>query len=201
MKNSSRQFMAGLVLTITTSVAQAELSGMPAGLYEVDPQHAYVNFSYTHLGFSRPVVGFNDFTVELELEPEEIAKSRISVDIDPASIDSRVDEFNGHLVGEDFFDVENHPEIRFVATAIEMTGANTANITGDLTIKGITKPVVLDAAINKAGTHPMNKKPTIGISATGVLMRSEWDLGRYVPAVSDEVELNLQLELSHNTSG
>jgi len=179
-----------------TNTANAGLDDVPSGTYRLDPAHAYINFSYTHLGFSRPVGGFNDFDVILDLDNGNVGNSEIRVDIDAASIDSRVEEFNGHLVGSDWFNVADYPDISFVATDIAMTGDDTMAITGDLTIKGITRPVTLDARVNKAGMHPMNKKPTIGVSASGMLKRSDWDLGQYAPAVTDEVELNIQIELN-----
>ena len=186
--------VAGLALA---GIANAgPLDGVPAGTYKLEKTHGYINFSYTHLGFSRPVVGFNSFDVTLELNQEDITASAVTVNIDAASIDSQVEVFNGHLTSDDWFGVEANPDITFVATGIEMTGDNTMAVTGDLTIKGITKPVTLDAKVNKAGPHPFNKKPTIGISASATLNRSDWDLGKYAPAVTDEVELNIQVELN-----
>ena len=191
-----RQSIVGAALAAVAMTANAGLSDMPAGRYQLDAQHGYVTFSYTHLGFSRPVIAFRDVEVTLDFDPSQPDASELTVEIDPASIDSGVDDFDGHLRGEDFFDVENHPEIHFVATGIEMSGDDTATVKGDLTIKGITRPVTLDAIINKAGTHPLNNKPTIGISATGTILRSEWALGKYTPAVTDEISLNLQVELN-----
>ena len=191
--------LAGLALA--GPAAAGPLDAVPAGTYTVESTHAYINFSYTHLGFSRPVVGFNDFDVTLELNAEDITASALKVEIDAASIDSRVEVFNGHLTSEDWFNVAAFPDITFVATAIEATGDNTMSVTGDLTIMGITKPVTLDATVNKAGPHPFNKKPTIGVSATGKLLRSDWNLGKYAPAVTDEVELNIQVELNTEAAG
>lgn len=190
--------LAGLALANT---AAAGLADVPAGTYKLESTHGYINFSYTHLGFSRPIVGFNSFDVTLELDKDDVSASSLEVDIDAASIDSRIEVFNGHLKSADWFNVEAHPDITFVATDIEMTGDDTMTVTGDLTIMGITKPVTLDATINKAGTHPFNKKPTIGVSATGTLLRSDWNLGKYAPAVTDEVELNIQVELNTEAAG
>lgn len=191
--------IAGLALA--GPAGAGPLDAVPAGTYNVEPTHAYINFSYTHLGFSRPVVGFNDFDVTLELNQEDITASALQVKIDVASVDSRVEEYNGHLTSADWFDAATYPDITFVATDIEMTGDDTMAVTGDLTIKGITKPVTLDAKVNKAGPHPFNKKPTIGISASGTLKRSDWGLGKYAPAVTDEVELNIQVELNSEAAG
>lgn len=169
--------------------------GVPSGSYVLEDTHAYITISYSHLGFSTPHVGFNDFDVTVELDAAKPEKSGLSVTVDPASVDSRVDDFDKHLRGADFFDVENHDVITFEATSIEMTGATTAQITGDLTMKGITKAITLDAVLNKAADHPMRKVPTLGVSATGKLARSDWDLGKYAPAVGDEVTLDITAEL------
>ncbi len=133
--------------------------------------------------------------MSLNLNQDDVTASKLMVSIDPASIDSGVEKFDDHLKSDDFFDIATHSDISFNATGIEMTGENTMTITGDLTMKGITKPITLDATVNKAANHPMRKTPTIGISASGKLMRSDWDLGRYAPNVGDEVTLNIQVEL------
>ena len=186
--------LISLFLGLWAASAQAAIDA-PSGTYGLDKTHAYITLTYSHLGFSNPHVGFNDFDVALELDAEAPENSEVSVTIQAASIDSRVDEFDEHLVGERFFDVANHPTITFVSTGIEMTSDATANITGDLTIKGITKPVVLEATLNKAAMHPMLKAPTLGLSAIASLKRSDWDLGYAVPMVSDEVQLYLTVEL------
>ena len=186
--------LISLFLGLWAASAQAAIDA-PSGTYGLDKTHAYITLTYSHLGFSNPHVGFNDFDVALELDAEAPENSEVSVTIQAASIDSRVDEFDEHLVGERFFDVANHPTITFVSTGIEMTSDATANITGDLTIKGITKPVVLEATLNKAAMHPMLKAPTLGLSAIANLKRSDWDLGYAVPMVSDEVQLYLTVEL------
>ena len=175
--------------------AAAELSSLPSGEYDVDPAHGYILFSYSHLGFSNPSVGFNRFETTLDLDSGSPENSRIDVTIDAASIDSRVEEFNEHLVGDDFFDTDQYPKITFRSTGIEATGPDTFAVTGELTIKGITRPVTLDATINKAGMHPLKNAPTVGITATGKIRRSEWKLDQYVPAVSDEVTLRIEAEL------
>lgn len=118
--------------------------------------------------------------------------------IDAASINSRVAKFDEHLNGDDFFDTANHPSISFDSTSVTKTGDNTFDVTGDLTIKGMTKPVTLAATINKAANHPMRKVPTIGISASTTLLRSDWGLGKFAPNVGDEVTIDIQVEMPQN---
>ena len=168
---------------------------VPSGEYELENTHGYITFSYSHLGFSTPHVGFDRFDVKLNANSEEPVASSVTVNIDAASINSRVTEFDKHLNGSDYFDTANYPSITFSSTRFEATGDNTFNVTGNLTIKDITKPITLATTVNKAANHPMRGVPTIGISAEGTLKRSEWGLGKYVPAVGDEVTLFITAEL------
>jgi polyisoprenoid-binding protein YceI len=179
---------------LATPVA-ADLAEMTSGTYKLDKTHGYINFSYTHVGFSTPSVGFREFDVDLEFDSEDPSDSALSVVIEAASVDSRVAEFDEHLRGEDFFNVAVHPQITFVATDIEVNGDNTVSITGDLTIMGTTKPVTLDATLNKAGMHPLGKALTMGFNATTRVNRSEWGLGYAVPLVTDAVDITISVEL------
>lgn len=168
---------------------------VPSGEYGLDKTHGYITFSYSHLGFSNPHVGFERFEVSLNADTENPEDSSIEVRIDATSISSRVEVFDDHLNGENFFDTTKHPQITFVSNGITSTGENTFDIVGDLTIKGITKPVTLNATINKAADHPFLRRPTIGVTAIGQVLRSEWDLSRAVPMVSDEVSIFIDVEL------
>lgn len=185
---------AASLLFAWTSAA-ADLSGVPSGTYQEDDQHAYVIFSYTHLGFSSPKVRFDDFDVTLNLDTGDPETSEIDVTIDVSSVDSGVEVFDGHLLGAEYFDLANHPTITFESTDVAKTGDNTYDVTGELTIKGKAVPVTLAATINGAGEHPLKKIPAVGVSATGTILRSDWGLDQYVPAVSDEVILTIEVEL------
>lgn len=184
---------------VASADATADALDIPAGRYALDETHAYITFSYSHLGFSTPHLGFNEFAVAVTLDPQAPAQSTLDVTIDAASIDSRVDKFDDILRGSDFFDVEAHPVIRFSAANIEMTGSTTAKIDGTLTIKGIAKPVTLDARIERAAQHPMLNKPVLGVSAFAEVSRSDWGLGKYAPAVGDTVSLYITAELVHQS--
>lgn len=204
-RNVLARLLAALGSLCFSTAALADHHGagieVPGGAYELEPTHGYITFSYSHLGFSTPHLGFERFSVDLDLTPEALSKSSLTVVVDAASIDSRVEEFDKHLKGDDFFAVAKHPEIRFVSERIEMTGATKANIHGQLTIKGLTRPLVLEARIEKAAMHPMLKKPVVGISAFGKLSRSDFGLGKYAPAVGDEVDLYVTAELVKKDEG
>jgi polyisoprenoid-binding protein YceI len=194
MRNLIRSFCAATLLALPFSVS-ADLSDVPSGEYTLDSTHGYITFTYSHLGFSNPRLGFNRFDTKLQLDSSNPENSTVEVTIDASSIDSRVAEFNEHLTGSDFFNTSEYPTITFKSTQVEATDENTFEVTGDLTILGKTKPVTLTTTINKAANHPMRDLPTVGVSASAKLLRSEWGLGAYVPAVSDEVELSIEVEL------
>ena len=184
-----------LAWLLASAVAAADLSAVPSGKYGLDKSHGYITFSYSHLGFSDPHIGFRSFELELDLDNENPANSTVNVTIDATSIDSRLDNFDEHLNGANFFDTANYPTITFNSTAIEMTGENTMNVTGDLTIKDTTKSVTLATTINKAGAHPRRNTPWIGVSAETKVARSDWGLTRGLPNVGDEVTIWISVEL------
>ncbi len=193
MRTTIKTALGALLLAIAAN-ASADLSAVPSGDYSSDPSHSYISFSYSHLGFSTPEIGFRTFTADLALDSANPENSSVKVNIDATSIDSRVEAFNGHLNGANFFDTENNPTITFTSTSVSSTGEDTFDVVGDLTIKGVTKPVTLKATINKAADHPMRKIPTVGMSAEGKISRSEWGLDRAVPNVGDEVSLHITAE-------
>lgn len=186
--------LAILTLTVLARSATAAID-VPAGRYVLENTHAYITFSYSHLGFSTPHISFTEFDVDLQLDAANPANSSLQVTIDADSVESQVDEFNEHLVGERFFDTANHPSISFKSTSVALGTADTATVSGDLTIKGITHPVVLEANLNKAGNHPMLKKPVAGFNAQTKVLRSAWDLGYGIPMVGDEVTIYISVEL------
>ena len=188
--------ICALLVGWASSANGADLSQLPAGVYQLDRQHAYITFSYTHLGFSNPYLRFRDFDVAFELNPSAPEQSKIGVTIQAASIDSGVDEFDDHLKDEQFFNVSSYPEIQFTATKIELSSEDEGTLHGELSMKGITKPVSLDVKLNAAGDHPIARKPSLGFSARTTLKRSDWNMGAYAPAVSDEVSLIVEVELN-----
>lgn len=173
----------------------ADLSAVPSGKYSVDPTHAYINFQYSHLGLSNPTLEFDNFDIDLNLDNADPTKSRVAVSIEGESILTGSDIFYEHMTGEKWFDIAKYPMLSFTSTAIAANADGTYSLTGDLTVKDVTKPVTLDVVINGAMMHPMAKKPVVGISATGNILRSEWGLGANVPYISDEVSLSITAEM------
>ncbi len=173
----------------------AGLSEAPSGDYALEETHGYITFTYSHMGFSTPHVGFNTFDVELVLDSANPANSVLNATIDAASVDSRVAKLDEHLVGDKFFDATSYPDITFRSTSIEALGDDEFSVTGNLTIKDVTRPVVLKTTINKAANNPMTGKPTIGAVAETSISRSEWGISQYVPNVGDEVTIYISVEL------
>lgn len=197
MKNTAlKAILAGGLFGFSTIGSAADLSGVPSGSYSVDPTHAYISFSYNHLGLSNPILSFEEFTIDLNLDNEDPTKSTVNVTIDADSIVAGSDVWKKHLSGAKFFDIANNPEITFTSTAIEAARDGNYTVTGDLTIKGASKPVTLDITINAAMNHPMSGTPTIGLQAVSTLVRSEFGMGANAPHVSDEVALNITAELN-----
>jgi polyisoprenoid-binding protein YceI len=194
MRTTIRSALAAIMLALAAN-ASADLSAVPSGDYASDPSHSYISFTYSHIGFSTPHIGFRSFSANLTLDNANPEKSSVAVNIDATSVDSRVEVFNGHLNGENFFDTANNPEITFNSTSITSTGEDTYDVVGDLTIKGVTKPVTLETTINKAANHPMRKVPTVGISGSAKLSRSDWGLDRAVPNVGDEITIYVTAEM------
>lgn len=164
------------------------------GTYVPDDRHSYLSFSYSHLGLSNPQLFFKDFDATLELDGNNMSNSSVSITIDAGSIDSSVPALDDDLKGANFFDVVNHPQISFQSTTYEVASEDTGRLSGDLTVRGVTKPVTLDVKINSAAMNRMTRKEMIGVSATGSINRSDYGLDGMLAIVGDEVSLDIQVE-------
>lgn len=177
------------------SASAADLSAVPSGKYFVDPTHAYVNFQYNHLGLSNPVLQFDEFKIAMDLDTAEPTNTKVNVEIVTDSVDTGSEIWHEHITGEKWFDAANNPTINFDSSELSANADGTYDLTGNLTVKEVTKPVVLKVTVNAAMLHPRSKKPVVGITAVGGLKRSDWDLGASAPFVSDEVKLEIQAEM------
>lgn len=162
--------------------------------YDFDKAHTQVFFAVSHLGFSFSQGRFNELDGHFVFDAENPAASSVEVAIKAASIDMGLERWDDHMKNADFLDVEKFPEITFKSTAIEVTGENTANITGDLTILGVTRPAVLATTMNKRGPHPMSGKDYIGFSATSTIQRSAFGMNYGLPNVGDDVTIRIEVE-------
>lgn len=162
--------------------------------YKIDPNHTSVVASWSHFGFSNPIANFGDAEGSITYDPANVGTSKVEVTLPLSGLDSHVAKFDEHLRSADFFDAEKFPTITFKSTKVEAAGDKKLRVFGDLTIKGITKPVVLDTTINKIGEQPMAKRAAAGFDASTTIKRSDFGIAKYVPNVSDEVTIHITTE-------
>ncbi|MEL6170620.1 MAG: YceI family protein [Pseudomonadota bacterium] len=187
MKSLALPLALALALPATAAFAAPEK-------YVLDASHSQVLFSYNHLGFSTTYNMFSGFEGEIQFDQTDPANSSVSVSIPVKSLFTGWEARFAHFMADDFFGAEDGDQITFNSTEIEVTGENTAKITGDLTINDITKPVTLDATMTQSGPNPLNGKTWVGFNATTVVMRSDYNLGGFAPAVSDELDVAISIE-------
>ena len=164
--------------------------------YKIDPTHTATVFSWNHLGFSTPSANFTDIQGTINVDNEKPVNSSVNVTIPVSSINSNVPALDKEFQQEGWFDAAKYPNITFKSTKLETKDKKHFKITGDLTVKGITKPVVLDAVLNKRGIHPMSKLDTVGFNATTSFNRSAFGIGNLVPNVGDKITVNITTEAS-----
>jgi len=170
------------------------LSQAAAQQYELDPAHTSVIVTWTHFGFSHPTADIPDTKGTLVFDSENPTASRVDITLPITHIDSHVAALTKEFKGAEYFDTAKYPTATFHSTKVVAKGNNTFDVEGNLTLKGITKPVTLHATLNKQGEHPMVKKQAIGFDATGTIKRSDFKLDKYVPAVGDDVTLTISTE-------
>lgn len=177
----------------------------PAGVYKLDKTHASLIFRVNHIGFSNYTANFSNFDAELQFDPANPEKSSVTATIDPRSLvlNDPPAGFLDELLNPKWLDAAGHPQMIFRSTKVELTGANTARITGDFTMKGVTLPVTLDAAFNGGyAGHAYEPQARIGFSAKGSLLRASFGVKEGVPppgstmGVSDNVDFVIEAEFS-----
>ena len=162
--------------------------------YVLDSSHSQIVFSYNHLGFSTTWGMFSGFEGEIMFDADAPASSTVAVSMPLKSMLTGWEKRFEHFMSPDFFNASDDSTVSFTSTSIEVTGETTAKITGDLTINGVTKPVVLDAVLNQNAEHPMAGKPWLGFSATTKVLRSEFEVGKFAPYVGDELDVMISIE-------
>lgn len=176
------------IVSVPTSAKAVE------DFYNFDKAHTQILFFVSHLGFSMSQGEFLDYDGHFIFDQRAPEESSVEIAIQTASIDMDDEKWDAHMKGEDFFDVEKHPVMTFKSTSVEITGERSANVTGDLTLLGVTKPAVLAATFNKAGRHPFNQKFVAGFSATATIKRSEFGMNYGLPLIGDEAEVRIEVE-------
>ncbi len=161
--------------------------------YVADSTHTFSRFSYSHFGYSTQLSRFNKNSGKVVFD--KVAKTgSVDIVIDTKSVDTGFDTFNEHIQGEDFLDTAKYPTATFKSTKVVFEGDKPVSVEGNLTLKGVTKPVTLTVTSFQAMPHPMLKKDAIGANAWTVVKRSEFNAGKYAPYVGDEVRIEVALE-------
>ncbi len=194
--------LAALLLAGTLPAAMAlpaaaavstDPAAAPSGAYKLDPHHTSVVARVSHMGFSNFAMRFDRISGRLDWNNADPAKSKVDVLVDAKSIDTNVADLDKEVVAQ-VLAADANPDIHFVSTRIERTGATTGKIWGDLTLRGVTKPVVLEAVFN--GTAPAFGKPRMGFSAKGLINRADFGAEAFGQFASTDVTLDIQAEFS-----
>ena len=192
----------GLALTMALGMWMSATAAAHADTWTIDKQHTNVGFSWNHLGLSRQSGRVLDVEGLLEFDPAAPENSPLEVAMRVASIWTGVEALDKLLVSSDFFGASRHPAITFRSTAIKRISDKTGEVAGDLTIMGVTNPVVLQVTWNFSGEHPMatvnanyKNKHVSGFSAQTRILRSAWGVTRGIPLASDEIDISIETEL------
>jgi polyisoprenoid-binding protein YceI len=164
-----------------------------SGTFTLDKNHSYVLWNATHIGFSTQT-GKWYATGTLVLDKEHPEKSSVTATINMADLVTGLPEFDKHLKSKSFFDVEQYPKATFTSNKVMVLGKDKADVTGTLTLRGVSKPVVLHVSFNKADINPINHKMTVGFSATASIKRSDFGMNTLLPSIGDNVDLKIEAE-------
>jgi polyisoprenoid-binding protein YceI len=178
-------------LALATAAATPALAAPDT--YAVDGTHTFPRFSYSHFGYSTQLSRFNKTSGKVVFDAA--AKTgTVDIVIDTKSVDTGYATFNEHIQAEDFLDTAKYPTATFKSTKVVFQGDKPATIEGNLTLKGVTRPVSLTVTSFQAMPHPMLKKPAIGANAWTTVKRTDFNMGKYAPNVGDEVRIDIAIE-------
>lgn len=186
-------------MRIFTLAFLAALAAAPAAAapWVVDKAHTVITFRGNHLGFSMVHGSFREFDASVDFDPENVEATRVSFVIQAASVDTLWPARDNSLRSREMLDTAEYPEIYFVTTGVRQTGPQTAEITGELTIKGVTREMTFDALLRKLGPSPFDPSQTVaGFSVTGTIIRTDFGVSFAAPAIGVEIPFRLELEMS-----
>jgi len=163
--------------------------------WKADNAHSKIGFAISHLMISEVEGRFGEFDITATAD-DAFSEPSFDVEINTASIDTDNERRDGHLKSDDFFAAETHPTITFKTTGFEKTGEKTFKLTGDLTMQGVTKPVILEGKLNGVITDQRSKKLKAGLKLTGTVNRLEFGVGGDTPTLGDDVEMTINLEMA-----
>ena len=169
--------------------------------WQIDPPHSSAQFAVKHMGISTVRGTFTKVSGTVHYDPADTKNDSVEVNIDAASVDSRVDMRDNDLRSDHFFDVQKYPTITFKATRIEAAGPEKLKVTGDLTIRGITKPVTLDVDGPSKPVNDQHGRLHMGVSATTTVNRTDFGMTGYQGMVGNEAVLTIDAELVQPVGG
>ena len=176
---------------VAQQVSSTDPQAVKAGTYKVEPYHTQVGFSISHFGFTNFSGLFSGASGSLQLDPAHPGSAKLEVSVPVDTLRTTVTKLDNELKGDQWFDVAKYPTASFVSTKISRTGTDTATIEGNLTLHGVTRPVVLQAHLIGSGTNPLDKSFTAGFQATGTIKRSDFGVKQYLPLLGDDVQLSI----------
>jgi polyisoprenoid-binding protein YceI len=179
---------------LAAALALATPAFAATAAYEIDARHTQVFFTYSHFGLSNISGRFTEVGGTFDFDPANPLASRITATIPIDSVSTGVEDLDKHLESPDFFDAAAHPTATFTSTSVKGVADNRLQVAGDLTLHGVTKPVVLDVTVNYVGPHPRNQAPVAGFDATTTIKRSEFGIDRMIPGVPDDIAIRITME-------
>ncbi|RIX27118.1 YceI family protein [Sphingomonas edaphi] len=198
--------IAALGLTALSGVAIAQADPfvrnpvqVKSGSYVLDPAHGKITWSVDHMGFSTYVGQFTDVTANLDLDVRNPAASKLDASVKTDSVGTFHEGLDKHLKTADFLDTAKFPTAQFRATGIRLVDRDSAKISGNLTLHGITKPIVIDADFNQAGINPVDKRYSLGFDGEAKIKRSEFGINYGLPLLGNEITLHLEAEFKLKT--
>ena len=188
--------MALVAAPISSALAQpappsTDPSKVPAGTYAVEPFHTRVLFAINHMGFTTYYGDFTGVSGTLTIDPDKVGATTLSISIPVDSVSTTNTKLDGELKSAAWLDAATYPTITFKATKVTRTGADTADVTGDFTLHGVTEPVTLTVKFNAVGPNFMSQKTTVGFDATTQIKRSDFGVKNYVPVIGDDVSVTI----------
>jgi polyisoprenoid-binding protein YceI len=176
---------------IAQQVSSRDPKAVKAGTYKVEPYHTQVSFSISHFGFTDFSGFFSGASGTLQLDPSTASASKLQVSIPVSLILTTAPVLDDLLKTDQWFDVAKYPNATFTSTKVIPTGQDSATITGNLTLHGVTKPVTLKARLIGSGTDPLDKAFNVGFEAVGTIKRGDFGIKQYLPLVGDDVTLKI----------
>ncbi len=179
---------------------KTDMAQLQQGSYSIDPDHTSVLFKISHLGYSKFVGRFNSMQASLDFDPNDPESAHLEAIIDISSIDVNDADFEKTLQSRTWFSAESYPQAYFVSNKIEVIEENRVLVHGALSLRGVSRPVTLNAIYNGGGNNILTRRYTIGFEIHGTFKRSDFGINAYLPAIGNDVELEIHAEFTRNRS-